>query len=94
MCVMHYKTNLCDINPIPAMAHQCASWETCENQDPTIVSRRKVAAEMLAEMLNKFVEPIGLKPLVSLPVDSAADSQTQSSYDDTCSPSSRRYFYS
>ncbi|KZP18061.1 hypothetical protein FIBSPDRAFT_933663 [Athelia psychrophila] len=40
-CAMHYKTNLCAINPIPAMAHQCASWDPCANQDPTIVGGLK-----------------------------------------------------
>ncbi|KZP18051.1 hypothetical protein FIBSPDRAFT_933658 [Athelia psychrophila] len=63
MCALHYKNNLCAINLVPAMAHQCASWETCVNQDPTIVSRGKVTAEMVAEMLNSFVEAIGLKTL-------------------------------
>lgn len=46
------------------MAHQCASWETCMNRDPTIVGRAKVGAEMIGEVVNGFVEPISWKTLV------------------------------
>jgi hypothetical protein len=46
------------------MIHQCASWQTCMNRDPTIVGRAKVGAEMIAEVINGFVEPISWKTLV------------------------------
>jgi Di-sulfide bridge nucleocytoplasmic transport domain len=46
------------------MVHQCASWETCMNRDPTVVGRAKVGAEMIAEVVNSFVEPISWKTLV------------------------------
>lgn len=65
MCASQYKNNLCASNPIPAMIHQCASWETCMNRDPTIVGRAKVGAELIAEVVNGFVEPISWKTLVS-----------------------------
>lgn len=65
MCASQYRNNLCSSNPIPAMTHQCASWETCMNRDPTIVGRAKVGAEMIAEVVNGFVEPISWKTLVS-----------------------------
>jgi Di-sulfide bridge nucleocytoplasmic transport domain len=64
MCASQYKNNLCGSNPIPAMVHQCASWETCMNRDPTVVGRAKVGAEMIAEVVNSFVEPISWKTLV------------------------------
>lgn len=63
-CTTLYKTNLCDTSPIPAMMHQCAAWETCMARDPRIVGRAKVGAEMLAEVVNGFVEPISWKTLV------------------------------
>ncbi|KAF7986184.1 hypothetical protein HWV62_38590 [Athelia sp. TMB] len=62
MCATQHKNNLC-ASPIPAMAHQCASWETCMNRDPTIVGRARVGAEMIAEVVNGFVEPISWKTL-------------------------------
>jgi hypothetical protein len=64
MCASQHKTNLCT-QPLPAMAHQCASWETCMNRDPTTVGRAKVGAETIAEVVNGFVEPISWKTLVS-----------------------------
>ncbi|KAJ7451144.1 Di-sulfide bridge nucleocytoplasmic transport domain-containing protein [Mycena latifolia] len=62
MCALQHKNNLCD-NPLPAMAHQCAIWATCMSRDPTIVGRAKVGAEMIAEVVNGFVEPISWKTL-------------------------------
>lgn len=64
MCALQYKNNLCASNPIPAMAQQCGSWETCMARDPTIVGRAKVGAELIAEVVNGFVEPISWKTLV------------------------------
>lgn len=61
---MQFKTNLCTTNPIPAMAHQCGLWETCMNRDPTKVGRARVGAELIAEVVNGFVEPISWKTLV------------------------------
>jgi hypothetical protein len=83
-CALQYRTNLCDKNPVPAMAHQvcihalygygldlryllqCASWKTCMDRDPTKVGRAKVGAELIAEVVNGFVEPISWKTLVSI----------------------------
>ncbi|PCH33102.1 hypothetical protein WOLCODRAFT_134900 [Wolfiporia cocos MD-104 SS10] len=62
-CALHYKTNLCVSNPIPATTHQCAAWETCMNRDPSKVGRAKVGAELIAEVVNGFVEPISWKTL-------------------------------
>jgi hypothetical protein len=63
MCSVQHTNNLCS-NPIPAMAQQCAHWETCMNRDPTVVGRAKVGAELIAEVVNGFVEPISWKTLV------------------------------
>jgi hypothetical protein len=63
MCALQHKNNLCE-NPLPAMAQQCAIWATCMSRDPTIVGRAKVGAEMIAEVVNGFVEPISWKTLV------------------------------
>ena len=63
-CTLHYNTNLCATNPIPAMAYQCGVWETCMNRDPTKVSLARVGAELIAEVVNGFVEPISWKTLV------------------------------
>lgn len=68
ICVRHFKTNLCAINPIPAMVHQCASWETCANRDPTTVGHLKVGAETIAEMLDSFVESMSWKMWISIPI--------------------------
>jgi hypothetical protein len=65
MCTTLYKNNLCD-QPIPAMVEACARWEACTNRDPSIVGRAKVGAEMIAEVLNGFIEPISWKAWVGL----------------------------
>ena len=39
------------------------------NRDPTVVGRAKVGAELIAEVINGFVEPISWKTLVSRPFD-------------------------
>jgi len=62
-CAMHYKANLCETNPIPAMLQQCGLWRTCMDRDPSKVGRAKVVAEMIAEVVNGFVEPISWKTL-------------------------------
>lgn len=63
-CALHFKTNLCATNPIPAMMRQCAAWETCMNRDPSKIGRARVGAELIAEVVNGFVEPISWKTLI------------------------------
>lgn len=65
MCALQYKNNLCNTNPVPAMVQQCAKWEMCMSRDPAVVGRAKVSAELIAEVVNGFVEPISWKTLVS-----------------------------
>ncbi|KAI0771028.1 Di-sulfide bridge nucleocytoplasmic transport domain-containing protein [Trametes elegans] len=62
-CALLHKTNLCAQGTVPAMAHQCAAWETCMNRDPSKVGRARVSVEILAEVVNSFVEPISWKTL-------------------------------
>jgi len=64
VCAAQYKNNYCQTNQIPAMTHQCAAWETCMNRDPTTVGRARIGAELIAEVVNGFVEPISWKTLV------------------------------
>lgn len=66
MCQTQFKNNLCDVNTIPAMVQQCAIWESCMNRDPSTVGRAKVGAELIAEVVNGFVEPISWKTLVCI----------------------------
>ncbi|KAG9310297.1 nuclear membrane protein [Chiua virens] len=66
VCAAQYKNNYCETNQIPAMTHQCAAWETCMNRDPTTVGRARIGAELIAEVVNGFVEPISWKTLVFL----------------------------
>ncbi|KAG6831628.1 hypothetical protein H0H92_008705 [Tricholoma furcatifolium] len=63
ICALQYKTNLCENNVVPAMTQQCENWKTCMNRDPAIVGRARVGAEMIAEVVNGFVEPISWKAL-------------------------------
>lgn len=63
MCALQYKNNLCT-SPLPAMTQQCATWETCMNRDPATLGRARVGAELIAEVVNGFVEPISWKTLV------------------------------
>lgn len=65
-CSLAYKTNLCAEGKVPAMAAQCAAWETCMNRDPTKVGRTKVSFEVIGEIINTFVEQISWKTIVSL----------------------------
>jgi hypothetical protein len=65
MCATQYRNNLCENNPVPAMIQQCASWKTCMDRDPTMVGRARVGAELIADVINGFVEPISWKTLVS-----------------------------
>lgn len=67
MCAVQYNDNRCaQPDPIPAMIQQCSNWETCMNRDPALVGRAKVGAELIAEVVNGFVEPISWKTLVRL----------------------------
>ena len=65
LCTNSYSSNNCG-KPLPALIQQCLEWESCMARDPSVVGRAKVGAEMLAEVINSFVEPISWKTLVSV----------------------------
>ena len=50
---------------IPAMEALCQEWEICMLRDPKEVGRLQVGAETLAEILNKLVDPLSYKTMVS-----------------------------
>ncbi|KAJ7071590.1 Di-sulfide bridge nucleocytoplasmic transport domain-containing protein [Mycena amicta] len=62
LCRRHHENNLCN-TPLPAMAAQCAQWALCMARDPAVVGRARVGAELIAEVVNGFVEPISWKTL-------------------------------
>ncbi|PPQ66767.1 hypothetical protein CVT26_009753 [Gymnopilus dilepis] len=65
LCATQFRNNRCSgESPIPAMVQQCANWEACMNRDPAVVGRAKVGAELIAEVINGFVEPISWKTLI------------------------------
>ncbi|KAF9480426.1 hypothetical protein BDN70DRAFT_877564 [Pholiota conissans] len=65
MCAVQHTNNRCaEPNIIPAMVQQCSNWEVCMNRDPTTVGRAKIGAELIAEVVNGFVEPISWKTLI------------------------------
>ncbi|KAF9066560.1 Di-sulfide bridge nucleocytoplasmic transport domain-containing protein [Rhodocollybia butyracea] len=64
-CALQFRNNYCD-NPAmlaPALVHQCSEWELCMNRDPTKIGRARIGAELIAEVVNGFVEPISWKTL-------------------------------
>ncbi|KAI9488405.1 Di-sulfide bridge nucleocytoplasmic transport domain-containing protein [Zychaea mexicana] len=69
LCNRNYGINHCDPSTrVPAMEEKCNFWEACKNRDPLLITRSKVSAEMAAEILNSFVEPISYKTLFFLTV--------------------------
>ncbi|KAJ2133000.1 hypothetical protein GGH19_001312 [Coemansia sp. RSA 1807] len=64
-CSKQYLDNRCDpLMRVPAMEQACAAWEACMHRDPSKVSRSRVSAETLAEIVNGFIEPISLKTML------------------------------
>lgn len=65
LCSNEYIRNNCmPGRRVPALEKICSNWEKCMNQDPAIVGRAKVSAETFAEIINSFIEPIGIKAMV------------------------------
>jgi hypothetical protein len=64
LCSKEYIRNNCmPGRRVPALEKTCNSWEKCMNQDPTLVGRAKVSAETFGEIINSFLNPIGLKSM-------------------------------
>lgn len=58
-CSSNYISNRCQPGErVPAMETLCKNWEFCMNKDPKVVNQLRVAAEIVAEVVNGFVEVI------------------------------------
>ena len=44
----------------------CLAWEACMERDVVVVGKARVVAEILAEVINGFVDVISIKTMVSL----------------------------
>ncbi|KAF9652057.1 hypothetical protein BDM02DRAFT_3109836 [Thelephora ganbajun] len=60
-CSVLYKNNFCEGNIVPHMFQPCGEWETCMNRDPSKIGRARIGAQLLAEIVNAFVENISWK---------------------------------
>lgn len=66
-CQTSYLTNRCDPDTrIPAMQSLCTEWEKCMAKDPKEIGKLKVFTETLAEIVNKFIEPLSYKSMFFL----------------------------
>lgn len=64
-CAKNYEINQCHPSSrVPALEEKCNYWETCLNRNPSMISRSKIFAEIVAETLNSFVEPISYKAML------------------------------
>ncbi|ORX42175.1 hypothetical protein DM01DRAFT_1330159 [Hesseltinella vesiculosa] len=64
-CARQYKVNLCDPETrVPALEQKCQEWLVCMNQLPTTVTRARLSAETLAEIINSFMDPISYKTMI------------------------------
>jgi hypothetical protein len=66
VCSVLYKNNFCEGNIVPHMFQPCGEWETCMNRDPSKIGRARIGAQLLAEIVNSFVENISWKTFVSI----------------------------
>lgn len=62
-CTTQYKVNGCD-SPPPALVAQCSQWELCASRNPVQVGRGRLVVEVLAELVQGFVEGLGWKVLL------------------------------
>ena len=65
-CSILYKNNFCEGNVVPHMFQPCGEWEICMNRDPSKIGRARIGAQLLAEIVNAFVENISWKTFVSI----------------------------
>ena len=65
-CSVLYKSNFCEGNIVPHMFQPCGEWETCMNRDPSKIGRARIGAQLLAEIVNAFVENISWKTFASI----------------------------
>lgn len=64
-CELQYHENFCDIpDRVPLTYDICVELEKCRTQNPyTEILRSPIAANMLGEVINQFVEPLSWKSL-------------------------------
>ncbi|KAK9898474.1 hypothetical protein P389DRAFT_34549 [Cystobasidium minutum MCA 4210] len=66
-CSSNYISNRCQPGErVPAMEAMCKQWEFCMNKDPKVVNKLRVAAEVMAEVVNGFVEIISWRTMAFL----------------------------
>ncbi|ANB11477.1 Brr6p [Sugiyamaella lignohabitans] len=66
-CSKEYIGNNCMPHKrVPALETTCNNWEKCMNQDPMLIGRARVSAETFGEIINSFLNPIGLRSMCFL----------------------------
>lgn len=64
-CAKAYVDNHCDApTRIPMSEQACSGWERCMSRDNRVQGKARVAAEVLAEIVNGFVEVISIRTMV------------------------------
>ncbi|KAM0753304.1 hypothetical protein T439DRAFT_195282 [Meredithblackwellia eburnea MCA 4105] len=63
-CAKAYVDNRCQPETrLPAMERQCSGWEECMGREAVVVGKTRVVAEILAEVVNGFVDVISFKTM-------------------------------
>ncbi|KAI5968035.1 hypothetical protein KGF57_000261 [Candida theae] len=63
-CSKEFTRNKCHLSDRPSiMDEECDQLERCQNQDPTKIARSKVTIELIAEIINSFVNRLSYKSL-------------------------------
>lgn len=63
-CSKEFSRNKCHLPDRPSiMDEECDQLERCQNQDPTKIARLKVTIELIAEIINAFVNRLSYKSL-------------------------------
>lgn len=64
-CTQLYLQNDCrpDIRP-PALHDDCVKWEKCMDRNTDAIGRSKVTAQLVAEIVNSFMEPFSYKSMI------------------------------
>jgi len=65
-CTKDYYDNRCEPqNRRPAVEEYCLQVEKCMLQDPMkVIQSSKMTAALLAEIINEFIEPLGIKAII------------------------------
>lgn len=66
-CRFSFYENRCDDvdRIVPRMREQCTQWQACANRDPAAAAyQTRLTAELIAEVVNSFIDPISYKTLI------------------------------